>query len=243
MTTVEFDNEFDILYDSIASLGAPELDGYEKSVFLTKAQLELIKEVNGPGNKYGTSFEGSDKRRVDMRELIKDYKVTPTVLTGGISDNSFTAGIPKDCFLIKYESAFYNKPGCTKDSKIDIVPIKYDEYHQNMRNPFRRPDSQNGYRLDMKSNDSGKFVELVTEKPIHTYQIRYVQYPIPIVLMDLEGIAPGEGLSVDGISTISECVLDQEFHREILDRAVQLAMLAYKGEALQTKVQLDQRNN
>ena len=44
MTTTEFSNEFDILYESIASNGAPPLDDYEKSVLLTQAQEILVKD-------------------------------------------------------------------------------------------------------------------------------------------------------------------------------------------------------
>ncbi len=243
MTTDEFNNEFDILYDSIVSLGAPDLDKYEKSVFLTKAQLELVKEVNGPINKYGTSFEGSDKRRADMRELIKNATIVPTKKSDGLDKDSYTAQLPDDCFLIKFESALYPVGGCDEKALIEIVPIKYDEYHKQKRNPFRQPDHQNGFRLDIASNDTGKNVELISSKAIDTYQIRYVQYPTPIVLTDLDWVSSSETLSVDGVEVRTECKLDQEFHREILDRAVQLAMLAYKGEALPSKVQLDQRNN
>lgn len=243
MSTDEFNNEFDILYDSITSSGAPDLDKYEKSVFLTKSQLELVKEVNGPINKYGTSFEGSDKRRADMRELIVDYTTVPTKTETGLSDNSYTAKIPADCFLIKYEAAFFKREGCTQQTKVTIVPVKYDEYHEVKRNPFRKPDSQNGFRLDISSNEDGKNVELITDVIIDKYQIRYIKYPTPIVLTDLDGISSDGTLSVDGVSIRTECKLDEQFHREILDRAVQLAMLAYKGEALQSKVQLDQRNN
>jgi hypothetical protein len=37
MTTSEFSNQFDVLYNNITSNQAPGLDEYEKSVFLTKA--------------------------------------------------------------------------------------------------------------------------------------------------------------------------------------------------------------
>jgi len=37
MTTGEFSNEFDLLYNNIMSNSAPGLNEYEKSVFLTKA--------------------------------------------------------------------------------------------------------------------------------------------------------------------------------------------------------------
>ena len=37
MTNQEFSNEFDILYNNVASNQAPGLDEYEKAVFLTNA--------------------------------------------------------------------------------------------------------------------------------------------------------------------------------------------------------------
>ena len=43
MTAAEFSQEFDILYNNIASNQAPGLTEYEKSVLLTKAQDEIIK--------------------------------------------------------------------------------------------------------------------------------------------------------------------------------------------------------
>lgn len=48
MTAKEFSEEFDILYNSVASNQAPSLDEYEKSVFLTKAQEELIRAYFNP---------------------------------------------------------------------------------------------------------------------------------------------------------------------------------------------------
>lgn len=245
MNTIEFSNEFDILYNSIASMDAPALDEYEKSVFLTKAQLEKVKEHNGPLNKYGDSFEGSDKRRADMRELIVHYQTSPVAATSGVLGmKSYTASLPDDCFLIKYESVSYHDSSCNEDRKIDVVPLKYDEIHDAVRNPFRRPDSNNGFRLDIQSDSLSKkkTVELLLSVSPDTYTIRYVKYPSPIVLVDLDGIS-SEPLSVDGRVEKQECQLDEEFHKEILDRAVQLALLAYYPEKLAAKVQLDSRNN
>lgn len=42
MTLKEFSNEFDVLYNNIMSNAAPGLNEYEKSVFLTQAQEELV---------------------------------------------------------------------------------------------------------------------------------------------------------------------------------------------------------
>ena len=241
MTTTEFSNEFDIKYDSIASLGAPAIDEYEKSVFCTAAQLELVKEASGPINKYRVGFEGSSKRRADLRELIVDYSVTPTAMNNGLESSSQQAVLPSDLFIINYEQGSYTKVGCP-EVRVGITPVKYDEYQERKRNPFRRPNKNNGFRLDIQSQDGVKVVELVNEEPLDTYHIRYVKYPSPIVLTDLSGIST-EALSIDGIESQTECQLDKELHREILDRAVELAMVAYKQEALGAQVQLDQRNN
>lgn len=242
MTNLEFSLEFDILYNSISSMDAPNLDEYEKSVFLTKAQLELIKEYNGPYNKYKNSFEGSDKRRADLRELIVNYTTTPVPTTTGVEVDSQEVELPSDLFLIKYEAAYYTKSGCSDRTKVDIVPIKYDEYHEKKRNPFRRPDKERGFRLDIQSLDGKKRAELITDQTLDSYQLRYIKYPNPIVLTDL-GTVSSVPLSIDGVTDETECSLDTELHKEILDRAVQLAMVAYKQEGLQAKVQLDQRNN
>jgi hypothetical protein len=51
MTTKEFKREFDILYNNIMSDQAPSIDAYEKSVFLTKAQEEIVASI------YEGSFE------------------------------------------------------------------------------------------------------------------------------------------------------------------------------------------
>src|SRR5690606_17272605 len=107
MTVEEFSNQFDIHYNNIASNSAPPIDLYEKSVFLTKAQLEIVKNYFTPlGNKYQRGFENSSKRRNDLKELIKNHKST-TILTSqkGLSDYSKFFTIPNDTFIIIQESA------------------------------------------------------------------------------------------------------------------------------------------
>lgn len=241
MSNKELSNEFDILYNSISSLGAPGLDEYEKSVFLTKAQLQLVKEYNGSLNKYKDSFEGSDKRRTDLKELVVPYEVEPTKYNEGLSVDSYTAKLPDDLFLIKYEAGIITEEGCD-DTQVSIKPIKHDEYHEQRKNPFRKVSKKGGLRLDIQSNSSGKVVELILSEPIDTYKIRYVKYPTPIVLVDLGSIS-SEALSVDGISEKTECTLDEELHPEILDRAVELALIAYKPDLASLQIQANQRNN
>jgi len=48
-------------------------------------------------------------------------------------------------------------------------------------------------------------------------------------------------LTIDGITTVTECELNPIVHREILDRAIEIAKAAYIGD-LNSTVQLNQRN-
>jgi len=71
MTLPEFSREFDLLYNNINSGLAPSLTDYEKSVFLTKAQEELIKDYfNSKSNKNQEGFSSTPKRIVDFSTLV-----------------------------------------------------------------------------------------------------------------------------------------------------------------------------
>ena len=105
MTNQEFSNEFDILYNNIMSNAAPGLDEYEKSVFLTKAQDEILKNYFNPkGNKYTEGFDDSEKRQIDFSMLIK-YKSIKTIfalIEGQLGD--IAVSLPNDIFFILNET-------------------------------------------------------------------------------------------------------------------------------------------
>ena len=101
----EFSQEFDILYNNIASNQAPGLTEYEKSVFLTKAQDEIIKNyfTSKPnGNKYQEGIEDSSKRYSDFSCLITVTTVPTSTIKAG-SDTIDSRGkimkLPTDLML------------------------------------------------------------------------------------------------------------------------------------------------
>lgn len=78
------------------------------------------------------------------------------------------------------------------------------------------------------SNDNTKVpvIELIGNNPLKgTYTLRYVRKPNPIILADLSEI----DMSIDGKQNITECELPSNMHREILQRAVELAKAYYTG--------------
>ena len=89
MNIKEFSDGFDTLLNSFRVLPNIVLDEYEKSVFLTNAQEELIIELYNGKNSFGDSFERTEEVRRYISELVKTYE-TNEKLTDylGISRNS-----------------------------------------------------------------------------------------------------------------------------------------------------------
>lgn len=74
MSAEEMDNMFETLYNNIGSNQAPGLNAYEKSVFLTKAQDEIVKNYfnsKSKGNNVQEGFDMNPKRQVDFSMITK----------------------------------------------------------------------------------------------------------------------------------------------------------------------------
>lgn len=243
MTVQEFKNEFNIHYNAIATQSAPSIDDYELSVYLTKAQLEIVKNYYDPAsNRKLKGFENSEKRRVDLKELVKEFDTNIQITTTlGLTNNSKFFKIPDETFIIIYECLKCNVNNCG-EIELNVVPKTHDEFNIQYKNPFKRPNKNKVWRLDISKINNDKVVELITPYTISNYKIRYIKYPKPIIISNLSTSFPGEGLSINGFTNIQQCELDQEIHPEILDRAVELALRDYKPSNLESKIQLDTRN-
>lgn len=243
MTTQEFSNEFDVLYNNIMSNQAPGLDEYEKSVFLTKAQLEILKNYFNPkGNKYGQGFDENPKRQIDFSTLITVAKPSQYTPEGGyvkFDDRSQLYKMPQDILLMLNETGINTVDGVKR--LISIIPMNYEEYARLMSKPWKQPLKNQGWRL-FQSTGGVDFISEVVIKynsSLADYRIRYVKRPKPIILANLAD--EYSNVSIEGINTITECELDPILHPEILQRAVELAKSAYTGD-LKSSVELGQRS-
>lgn len=216
MTNPEFFEEFDILYNSICSNQAPGLDPYEKSVLLTEAQEDFVRECYSGA---GSSFEINESVRRSLDSLVRFATIAPTeeaVPIGGTVYN-----LPEDLWIITYEEVELVAPdSCLDGTKITVVPTTQDEYNRIKKNPFRGPTRNKVLRLDIGTLK----VSLVSSCPVGTYIIGYIVKPPPIILYDLD-----EGLSIDGEHEASECTLNSYTHRYILEKAVTRAAAIYKN--------------
>lgn len=221
MTNKEFSDGFSTLLNSFGITPNITLDEYEKSTFLTNAQEQLIIDIySGRNIIYGKSFEQTEEIRRYLSNLVETYE-TSTKVTGklGLSKDSVFFEIPQDTWFITYEVAFLkdSRLGCLDGIEASVVPLPQDDLYRAKDNPFRGPSKDRVLRLDIKSD----LAELISKYNVDKYLMRYISQPTPIILVDL----PDE-LSINGVSTESECELNPVVHRAILERAVQLAIIS-----------------
>lgn len=221
MTNKEFSDGFSTLLNSFGITPNITLDEYEKSTFLTNAQEQLIIDIySGRNVIYGKSFEQTEEIRRYLSNLVETYE-TSTKVTGklGLSQDSVFFNIPQDTWFITYEVAFLkdSRLGCLDGIEASVVPLPQDDLYRAKDNPFRGPSKDRVLRLDIKSD----LAELISKYNVDKYLMRYISQPTPIILVDLP-----DGLSINGISTESECELNPVVHRAILERAVQLAIIS-----------------
>lgn len=247
MTLTEFGYEFDVLYNNISSGAAPGLNNYEKSLLLTNAQEVLVKAYyTGDIKALIPSFEETERRRRELGELVRTYStslseekntiVNFNLATKKIDSSSLFFVIPSDVWYILYEKSIAEPDPCIEgENLIKIIPIKLDYYNTQINNPFRKPNKDYGWRLDIEQDKTNPVVEIMyLGRPIIGYFMRYIHRPQPIILsnLDEDPELEGLGLTIRGSSGPSECEL-QSLDKEILQLAVDTAILRYRENSLQ----------
>ena len=242
MSVEEMDNMFDVLYNNITSNQAPGLNAYEKSVFLTKGQDEILKNYFNPkskGNTIQDGFDGNAKRQVDF-SMLTSVETKSSDFENPLFDtreNSKSVGLPS-----KLMFAINEVVEVTRNDKpviLQVIPIKFDEYSRLMCKPYKRPLKYQAWRLTNNNTSNKADIVIGPSDALTKYTIRYVRRPNPIIVSDLDG------LSIEGKSTATECELDPILHEEILQRAVELAKVAWTNtgqDNLQAVMQAGQRS-
>ena len=167
----------------------------------------------------GTDVSGFDTPLFDMRENTKSITL-PSKLMYAINEMVEVTRNDKKILL-------------------QVIPVKFDEYSRLMCKPYKRPLKYQAWRLT--NNDVVNKADIVVgpSDTLTKYTIRYVRRPNPIIVSDLDG------LSIEGKSTATECELDPILHEEILQRAVELAKIAWTNtgqDNLQAVMQAGQRS-
>ena len=227
MSNQEFSDQFDVLYNNITSNQAPGLDEFEKSVFLTKAQDEIVKAYFNPRlNKPQEGFDDNEKRQIDFSMIMRTK--TYSSFTAAMFDNkSNSKRVALDKDIMMFINEFADVTRDDKSVRLTVIPLDYREYSRLMSKPYKRPLQYQAWRI-LDNSNSVNNAELVIgpNDTLTKYSIRYIKRPRAIILTNLDV----DGVTLDGISTKQECELDPILHPEILQRAVELAKAAYTGD-------------
>ena len=228
MTLEEFSNGFDTLVNSYRRItdfdrqeasDTVEFDEYEKSLYLTKAQEELVIALYNGKNPYGDSFELTEEMRRYLDSLVLTAEQTPLVTSTikRIRSDAYFFELPSDCWFVIYEAVELSGDidGCKAGAVLDVYPVRHDEYHRIKKNPFRGANGRRALRLD--SGDD--IVEIICNYPVSKYYLRYLKNLTPIVLENLPN-----GLTVGGEGIETPCLLHEALHQKILELAVTMGL-------------------
>lgn len=219
MNVQELSNLFDTLLqpyitkDNFGKQNTLAFDEYEKSIFLTKAQEQIVLELY-------QELEQSEEVRKYLSNLIKTDNYAPvgeqdeTLINNNFK--SYKVEISNDILFIIYEQCtLSDENNCINNKIVSVVPTIHDDLDKVLKNPFKSPNSRKVIRLDFDNK-----IELISKYNITNYKVRYLKKPNPIILVALEG-----NLSINnGDTKVSNGETNPILHERIVQRAVQLAV-------------------
>lgn len=219
MNIQEFSNSFDTLLqpyitkDNFGEQNNLAFDEYEKSIFLTKAQEQIVLELY-------QELEQSEEVRKYLSNLIRTDNYVPigeqdeTLINNNFK--SYKVEISNDILFMIYEQCtLSDENNCINNKIVSVVPTIHDDLDKVLKNPFKSPNSRKVIRLDFDNK-----IELISKYSISNYKVRYLKKPNPIILVALE-----DNLSINnGDTKVSNGETNPILHERIVQRAVQLAV-------------------
>lgn len=219
MNIQEFSNSFDTLLqpyitkDNFGEQNNLAFDEYEKSIFLTKAQEQIVLKLY-------QELEQSEEVRKYLSNLIKTDNYAPvgeqdeTLINNNFK--SYKVEISNDILFMIYEQCtLSDENNCINNKIVSVVPTIHDDLDKVLKNPFKSPNSRKVIRLDFDNK-----IELISKYNISNYKVRYLKKPNPIILVALE-----DNLSINnGDTKVSNGETNPILHERIVQRAVQLAV-------------------
>lgn len=218
MNVQEFSNTFDTLLqpyitkDVNGNQNNLAFDEYEKSVFLTKAQEQIVLELY-------QELEQSEEVRKYLSNLIKTINFAPI----GKQDETLINNTFKSykvelidiiLFMIYEQCTLSDENNCINGRIVSVVPTIHDDLDKVLKNPFKSPNNRKVIRLDFNNK-----IELISKYNISNYKVRFLKKPNPIILVKLE-----DNLSIDNNTEVSSGETNPILHERIVQRAVQLAV-------------------
>jgi len=113
MTVTEMHITYKLLLDKADTNNYPDIEPEEIDLFLNLSQSRFVKQRYGVTNPKRATFESTQKRTDDLREIIKNAELTvPTSQVTDNKPNGFFVSLPADYWFMINEEVSLKAPGC-----------------------------------------------------------------------------------------------------------------------------------
>jgi len=218
MNAPEMQYAFEIRFNQIDNFNNLRLDSDRIEDYLNLSQEQELQDrydkfTGSPRRK----FEATEKIRRELGNLISSTTIQNASFDssdGDLHNDAFFVTLPTDyLYALEERCVIQDSDGNTGVAK--VIPITYDEYIENVDNPFLEPDDDLAWRLDygLTGVTGAKKHEVIhsNDVTIQSYSVRYLRRPQDIVLHPTD---------------YQDCELDESLHNNIVSRAVSLAAMS-----------------
>jgi len=238
MLIQDFHNSFKFRMDKLDGLNLPNFLPEEIDLLLNQAQDAVTKQKYGRNNPTNESFEQTQKREDDLRELIRTVRSQPVPYNSSVDNVTYNAinfVLPENYWLLIWDKAIINCNSCngtvlipTKEFEqinsdrtssitgieVEVRTVTHEEFQKAIKDAFKGPDHTKILKLEYKNR-----VEVIpsTDCTVLWYIYRYIKKP--------------ERMSLSGNVT---CELSDFMHEEVLNEAVSIALEGIESKRTQT---------
>jgi len=215
MDALQMWNEFEIVYEAIASGDAPGYDPYEVSIILSEAQEQILKEI------LETGAESNDIKSLVIGPFIEVDTATPTTAVSAMYPDSLEFNIDTTSFwAILNERLKETDVGVT----VEVKPIDHDFWAANKDNPYKQPSTDRHFWRLLQAGAAGTADTLFIitgASAVHTYYTAYLDRPDPIIMPSvlegtiIDGTSVTAGMVITGLASAYSTII----HRDVVNRA------------------------
>lgn len=227
MTAAEQQISFKFGMDKFDSLNYPNFRPNEIDLLLNQSQDRIIKQRYGSTNAKKQSFEETQKRTDDLKNVVKTVILTPLANQAINKPNGLFVQLPVDYWFALNEECNLQYTDCHNEivtARIPVRPIQHDDYNKTIKDPFNKPWEEEIVRLE-----SDTYVELITadNQTVQSYYLRYIKRPVRI-----------DSVSIPNVN----CELSEHTHQEIVDEAIKIALEGIEARRQQTFNNIENTN-
>lgn len=239
--------------DKLDNLNYPNFLPEEIDLLLNQGQYRYTKQRYGITNPKRTSFEETQKRTEDLKELIRNVVIVPTPNSGivnvgeNVTTNSVFCSLPTDHWFTVWERCIINSSRCTTEDIVIRTPDTYQEFCRDC--PTCDPASCPGDTIItiIPGEDitvQGRYAEVRPIQHLELDKILVDAFKAPdydkvlrIMYDNKAEIIPAKYTTVTrylmryikkpatiSITTPTNCELSEHTHQEIVDEAIKIAL-------------------